>query len=195
MEALPAFESNTKDQVLSYEIVIGYLLPGSAIRRQQRKCCQSQESQKKRKEKNEWQEVRLLWIQQQNLVLARKRKGKKYSTSAILNADETKCAKKSLVHYRIVISFTIWLFLAPIPPSRAVEALVPALRSNTFQNFKLSSAARFSSQHTERHNHDRHKGNTCNLPAVASICPSGLRQLCRTRVSWAGISILRIRVG
>lgn len=32
-------------------------------------------------------------------------------------------------------------------------------------------------------------------PAVASICPSGLRQECSTRLSWAGISTLRTRVG
>jgi hypothetical protein len=41
----------------------------------------------------------------------------------------------------------------------------PAFFSNTFQNFRLSSAA-----------------------AVASVCPSGLRQECKTLLSWAGIS-------
>jgi hypothetical protein len=41
----------------------------------------------------------------------------------------------------MVICFAIWLLFAPTPPSRDAEALVPALRSNTFQNFKLSSAA------------------------------------------------------
>jgi hypothetical protein len=35
----------------------------------------------------------------------------------------------------------------------------------------------------------------CSLPAVASIWPSGLKQLCNTRVSWAGISTLRTSVG
>ncbi len=44
------------------------------------------------------------------------------------------------LHYLMVICFAIWLPL-PTPPSLAAEALTPALRSNTFQNFKLSSAA------------------------------------------------------
>lgn len=42
--------------------------------------------------------------------------------------------------YRMVIDLFIFALL-PTPPSREAEALVPALRSNTFQNFKLSSAA------------------------------------------------------
>jgi hypothetical protein len=58
-----------------------------------------------------------------------------------------------LLIYRMVICLAICALL-PTPPSRAAEALEPAFRSKTFQNFKLSSAA-----------------------AVASICPSGLRQL------------------
>lgn len=61
--------------------------------------------------------------------------------------------------YRMVICLAIAPPF-PTPPSREVEALTPALRSKTFQNFKLSSAA-----------------------AVASICPSGLRQLYNTLLS------------
>jgi hypothetical protein len=43
-------------------------------------------------------------------------------------------------HHRIVICFAIAPPL-PTPPSRDADALTPAFRSNTFQNFKLSSAA------------------------------------------------------
>jgi hypothetical protein len=43
-------------------------------------------------------------------------------------------------HYRIVICFAIAPPL-PTPPSLDAEAVTPAFRSNTFQNFKLSSAA------------------------------------------------------
>ena len=42
--------------------------------------------------------------------------------------------------YRIVICFAMAPPF-PTPPSLDAEALTPALRSNTFQNFRLSSAA------------------------------------------------------
>lgn len=72
----------------------------------------------------------------------------------------------------------------PVP----VIELDPGFFSNTFQNLSDSSAAMLC----------QCMGNTgrqADLPAVASICPSGLRQLCRTRLSWAGISTFLTRVG
>lgn len=51
------------------------------------------------------------------------------------------------------------------PALAAPTPTAPGLFSNTFQNFKLSSAA-----------------------AVASVWPSGLRHECSTLLSWAGIS-------
>jgi hypothetical protein len=42
--------------------------------------------------------------------------------------------------YRMVICFAMAPPL-PTPPSLAADALTPALRSKTFQNFRLSSAA------------------------------------------------------
>ena len=74
----------------------------------------------------------------------------------------------------------------PAPPMPA-----PAFFSKIFQNFRLSSAARerlvaFLTGGGLRSRHS---------PAVASIWPSGLRQLWSTRLSWAGISTLRTRVG
>ena len=46
-------------------------------------------------------------------------------------------------NHRMVICLAIWLPLLPTPPSRDAEALTPALRSKTFQNLRLSSAARY----------------------------------------------------
>lgn len=94
--------------------------------------------------------------------------------------------------YRMVMDFAIWALL-PTPPSRDAEALVPGLRSKIFQNFRLSSAAEDTL--ADEHNNTGISGTYEYIPAVASIWPSGLRQLCRTRVSWAGISTLRTRVG
>jgi hypothetical protein len=96
-------------------------------------------------------------------------------------------------HHRMVICLAIWLPLLPTPPSRDAEALTPALRSNTFQNLRLSSAARHGQcEHLVRNERCNEREES---PAVASICPSGLRQLCNTRVSWAGISTFRTSVG
>jgi len=63
-------------------------------------------------------------------------------------------------NYRIVICFAICPPFPPTPPSLELAALDPGFLSKIFQNLRLSSAA-----------------------AVASIWPSGLKQLCRTRVS------------
>jgi hypothetical protein len=71
---------------------------------------------------------------------------------------------------RMVICLTMSAFVEE--PAPEMLPALPAFFSNTFQNFKLSSAA-----------------------AVASIWPSGLRELCKTRLSWAGISTLRTSVG
>lgn len=103
---------------------------------------------------------------------------------------------KKINNYRIVICLLRWAPLLPTPPSRDAEAVVPGLRSKTFQNFRLSSAAaqRTTCQYSVGSSCEWKKGGR-NLPVVANICPSGLRQLCSTRVSWAGISTLRTRVG
>ena len=60
--------------------------------------------------------------------------------------------------YRMVICLAMVLFVDAVP--LPFTPGVPGFFSNTFQNFKLSSAA-----------------------AVANICPSGLRQLCNTLLS------------
>jgi hypothetical protein len=99
-----------------------------------------------------------------------------------------------LANHRIVICLAIWVPLLPTPPSRDAEALTPALRSNTFQNLRLSSAAKKKGQ-GQYIVLARNVMNGKYSPAVASICPSGLRQLCNTLVSWAGISTFRTRVG
>lgn len=65
-------------------------------------------------------------------------------------------------------------------PAPLMPAPDPAFFSKIFQNFKLSSAAGYPGQHGLHSNNILH---LVNLPAVASICPSGLRQLWRTRLS------------
>jgi hypothetical protein len=64
----------------------------------------------------------------------------------------------------------------PEAPATLAEELAPAFFSKTFQNFKLSSAAKNESVGTIYE-------EGYDLPAVANICPSGLKQLWRTRVS------------
>jgi len=66
--------------------------------------------------------------------------------------------------YRIVRAWTL-LSALPFPPAAPPTPAAPAFFSKIFQNLRLSSAA-----------------------AVASVWPSGLRQLCSTLLSWAGIS-------
>jgi hypothetical protein len=61
-----------------------------------------------------------------------------------------------------------------------MPAEAPAFFSKIFQNFKLSSAA---TKWLAIILIVRHLINLWFLPAVASICPSGLRQLWRTRLS------------
>ena len=91
--------------------------------------------------------------------------------------------------HRIVICFAISLLLPDMPPCADSDGW-PGFFSNSFQNLRLSSAARLRQSPSLPH-HERRNGS----PAVASICPSGLRQLCSTRVSCAGISTLRTSVG
>jgi hypothetical protein len=61
--------------------------------------------------------------------------------------------------------------LPDAPPALTAE-LEPGFFSKIFQNFKLSSAA--NGKVSKKQSQYR---NGINLPAVASICPSGLRQL------------------
>lgn len=72
--------------------------------------------------------------------------------------------------YRMVWPMIFPSFSRIAPPSP--DAPDPAFFSKTFQNLRLSSAA-----------------------AVAIVWPSGLRQECKTLLSWAGISIFLTRVG
>src|SRR5277367_3081972 len=74
--------------------------------------------------------------------LARKMPTKLASTQSTPCRTQTSKTRSSRNH-RIVICLAIWLPLLPTPPSRDAEALTPALRSKTFQNLRLSSAAKF----------------------------------------------------
>lgn len=94
----------------------------------------------------------------------------------------------SSVH-RIVICLTISPPLLVTPASRDPADVDPGFFSKIFQNFRLSSAATPCQSSAK----DSWVGHS--LPAVASIWPSGLKQLCRTLVSCAGISTLRTKVG
>jgi hypothetical protein len=87
------------------------------------------------------------------------------SKANALRHAHTKPTNAGTPYHRIVICFAIWLLFAPTPPSLDAEALVPALRSKTFQNFRLSSAAMVLGQHWYFIQVDRNS----DLPAVASI--------------------------
>lgn len=108
------------------------------------------------------------------------------STDMKLKLNDTNCEA-----YRIVNCFTMSPPLPVTPPSLDIADAAPGFFSKIFQNLRLSSAARINDQLLYRHLNKITQGS----PAVASIWPSGLKQLWRTLVSCAGISTFRTKEG